>query len=126
MIWVMSQHFDLLKLNAIGICNNSKYIFGVNYSFIQKVLQVSLKDLWILWKFWTLLFLQQTLRPSVPNDVALSFYVHASKLILSVYHLGVNASTHQPDIISRNQVNGLSDNSVEVKEYKYELHFGHL
>lgn len=46
----------------------------------------------------------QTLRPSVPNDVALSFYVHASKLILSVYHLGINASTHQADIISRNQV----------------------
>ncbi|XP_061163104.1 protein rogdi-like [Saccostrea echinata] len=46
----------------------------------------------------------QTLRPSVPNHVALSFYVHASKLILSVYHLGNNALTHQLDIISRNQV----------------------
>nr|XP_022335929.1 uncharacterized protein LOC111132418 [Crassostrea virginica] len=46
----------------------------------------------------------QTLRPSVPNDVALSFYIHASKLVLSVYHLGINPSTHQLDIISRNQV----------------------
>jgi flagellar assembly factor FliW len=47
---------------------------------------------------------QQTLHPSVPNDVALSFYVHASKLILSVYHLGTNAATHQLEIMSRNQV----------------------
>lgn len=62
--------------------------------------------------------MQQTLRPSVPNDVALSFYVHASKLILSVYHLGINASTHQTDIISRNQVCVLSDNNSEFKEYK--------
>lgn len=62
--------------------------------------------------------MQQTLRPSVPNDVALSFYVHASKLILSVYHLGINASTHQADIISRNQVCVLSDNNSEFKEYK--------
>ncbi|XP_078336942.1 uncharacterized protein LOC111132418 [Crassostrea virginica] len=46
----------------------------------------------------------QTLRPSVPNDIALSFYIHASKLVLSVYHLGINPSTHQLDIISRNQV----------------------
>lgn len=57
--------------------------------------------------------MQQTLRPSVPNDVALSFYVHASKLILSVYHLGINASTHQTDIISRNQVCVLSDNNLK-------------
>ncbi|XP_033747997.1 protein rogdi-like isoform X2 [Pecten maximus] len=45
----------------------------------------------------------QMLYPHVPNDVALSFYVHSSKLVLALYHLHVNGQ-QRVDITSRNQV----------------------
>ncbi|KAK3083852.1 hypothetical protein FSP39_004147 [Pinctada imbricata] len=48
----------------------------------------------------------QSLYPQVPNDVALSFYIHASKLVLSVYQLntGSGANAHKSDITARQQV----------------------
>ncbi|XP_060068726.1 protein rogdi-like [Ylistrum balloti] len=45
----------------------------------------------------------QMLYPHVPNDVALSFYVHSSKLVLALYHLHLNGQ-QRVDITSRNQV----------------------
>ncbi|XP_045172151.2 protein rogdi-like [Mercenaria mercenaria] len=44
----------------------------------------------------------QHFQPPVPNDVAVSFYVHSSKLILAIYHLHHTAS--YIDIVSRHQV----------------------
>lgn len=44
----------------------------------------------------------QSFVPPVPNDVALSFYIHSSKLILTVYHL--HALSQQVEIVSRHQV----------------------
>ncbi|XP_021370499.1 protein rogdi-like isoform X2 [Mizuhopecten yessoensis] len=45
----------------------------------------------------------QMLYPHVPSDVALSFYVHSSKLVLALYHLHLNGQQRM-DITSRNQV----------------------
>ncbi|WAR02659.1 ROGDI-like protein [Mya arenaria] len=44
----------------------------------------------------------QNFHPSVPSDVAVSFYVHSAKLILAVYHLHIVNSCRE--ISSRHQV----------------------
>ncbi|ESO91651.1 hypothetical protein LOTGIDRAFT_233426 [Lottia gigantea] len=45
----------------------------------------------------------QIFHPALPNDVALSFYIHASKLILAMYHLHTN-SQQKIEITARLQV----------------------
>ncbi|XP_060594773.1 protein rogdi-like [Ruditapes philippinarum] len=45
----------------------------------------------------------QNFQPPVPNDVAVSFYVHSSKLILAIYHL-YHAAPNYIEIVSRHQV----------------------
>ncbi|XP_025090603.1 protein rogdi-like [Pomacea canaliculata] len=45
----------------------------------------------------------QIFQPPVPSDVAMSFYVHGSKLVLAVYHLHTNGQ-HRLDISHRMQM----------------------
>ncbi|XP_052221262.1 protein rogdi-like [Dreissena polymorpha] len=44
----------------------------------------------------------QNFHPPVPSDIAVSFYIHASKLVMAVYHLSTSNNTQ--DITSRFQV----------------------
>ncbi len=51
-------------------------------------------------------YLQKSLKPPLPNDTLISFYIQAQKLVLAVYSLYVNPS-QKIDIHTRHQVKGL-------------------
>ncbi|KAK3710510.1 hypothetical protein RRG08_021325 [Elysia crispata] len=46
-------------------------------------------------------------KPPLPNDVAISFYIHTSKLVLALYFLHTNGQHHRVEITHRVQVEAM-------------------
>ena len=53
--------------------------------------------------FYVLFVFQKAFRPAVPNDIIVSFYCQAQKLVMAVYQLYVNQN-NKYDIGNRHQV----------------------
>ena len=72
--------------------------------------------------------LQKSIKPSLPNDTVVSFYVQAQKLILAVYQLYIN-SNHKLDIGSKFQVRAtyhqISD-IIQTKSQNFRVSRLHL
>lgn len=49
----------------------------------------------------------QIFHPPLPNDIAVSFYIHTSKLVLALYVLNNNNSQHKTEITHRVQVEAM-------------------
>lgn len=71
-----------------------------------------------MWKF----HFQQIFQPPVPSDVAMSFYVHGSKLVLAVYHLHTNGQ-HRLDISHRMQVGFTAFRISFLIALKHQIHW---
>lgn len=57
-----------------------------------------------------LVFFQKSLQPPLPNDLAISFYIQAHKLVCAVYHMYKDSSGQKKFDIS------------QVCEFKFQIH----
>ena len=67
---------------------------------------------------YTVIFvIQKSLNPPLPGEVAVSFYVHATKLVFALYHVN-NSPNRKLEITDRFQVSKKANTLREVSKIK--------